>query len=73
MGGVDRLVRGLLSRRDPEGFYVVPARREALRLLDGFEGIVFEEAGDTVFVRARSRRVAEKVARLLARRGLLAV
>ncbi len=73
MGDVERLVRSLLARRDPEGFYVVPARRGALQLLEGLEGVVVEEAGDTVFVRARSRRVAEKVARLLARRGLLAV
>jgi adenylylsulfate kinase-like enzyme len=72
MSDVERFVREYLSRRDPQGYYVILARKESKDMLAGISGIIVEEVGDMVIVRTRSRSIAEKVIRLLAKRGLLA-
>ena len=71
---MDRLLRELLSRRDPSGHYVIPVRntREARELIS-VEDVEAEEAGDVIYVRVRSRSVAARLAARLARRGLLAL
>jgi hypothetical protein len=60
----------VLRRRDPRGYYVLTARREALELLRMFDVIV-EDAGSFLLVRVRSRSLAQKVCELLLRKGLL--
>jgi RNase P/RNase MRP subunit p29 len=72
MSDVERLIREYLSRRDPQGYYVILARKESKDILAGISGIVVEETGNILIVRTRSRSIAEKVIRLLAKRGLLA-
>ena len=71
--GPGRLVDDILRRRDPFGYYVIPARREALEVIPGelAERLVVEEAGELVVLRTRSRSVARRVAVLLAKRGLV--
>ena len=71
--GPGRLVDDILKRRDPSGYYVIPARREALEIIPGelVEKLVVEEAGELVVLRTRSRSVARRVTFLLARRGLV--
>jgi len=64
-------VREIVSRRDPQGYYVIPAKREALEVLKDLRDLEAEEAGTHVILRTKSRRRAEEVARILLRRGLL--
>ena len=71
---VDRLLRELLSRRDPRGYYVIPARNtEEARSLAESEGADVEEAGDVLYIRVKSRSAAARIASRLARSGLLAL
>ncbi|GAB6148826.1 hypothetical protein [Stetteria hydrogenophila] len=74
-GGVERVVRDLLSRRDPHGYYVIPAKAEAEEVVRqlGVPGVLLEPAGDTVYVKVRSRSGAARIARRLAKLGLLAL
>lgn len=67
----DKLLAELLSRRDPQGFYVIVARREALEAVR-CEKVHVELVGDLVIIRSRARNVAERLAKLLLRQGLLA-
>ena len=68
---VEKIVREILSRRDPRGYYVIPADKKCVELLEKFKGIELEEAGDTVFIKTKSRSIAEKVARMLIQRNML--
>jgi len=67
------VIKEILSRRDPQGMYVIVADARARDIIEEFRGwgIEWEEVGDEVIVRTRSRSVAERLARALARRGLL--
>jgi hypothetical protein len=65
------VITDILSRRDPRGYYVIPAKREALGLVSRFEGVEVEEAGDIIVVRVKARSAARRIALMLSRRGLL--
>ncbi len=69
----ERVLREVLSKRDPQGYYIVPAAREGLKALSKelLEQVLVEEAGDVVLIRTKSRRVAEAVARILLSKGYL--
>ena len=68
-----RLLRDILARKDPEGYYVIPAKREALEHLESLlKDLSIVEAGDIVLLRTRSRRVAERIAVILHKTGFLA-
>jgi len=69
------LVREILQRKDPHGYYVIPVREEALPLIRPYmarPGVILVEYSDLILFKTRSRSLAEKVAHLVARRGLLA-
>jgi len=67
-----RVIREILSRRDPGGFYVILASRGAEEALSDLgEGVEVEVAGDLTIVRTRSRSLAEKIVRRLASVKLL--
>lgn len=70
---VDRLIREVLSRRDPQGYYVIPADRRAVDDVRKHftHGLRIEEAGDVVLIRVTSRSLAEKITKFLASKGLL--
>lgn len=70
-----RVIRELLSRKDPQGYYVIPCKLDILRFLEkhNIESIVVEEIGDIVLLRIKSRRVAEYLAFIALKQGLLAV
>ncbi len=61
-----------LGPKSPNGYYVIVARREASRELEGLEGLIAEEAGDLLIIKTRSRSAALKLYRRLAAQGLLA-
>jgi hypothetical protein len=67
----EKAVRECLSRRDPMGYYVVPARKDCKELLTGVSGIELEEVGGIVLVKTRSRSVAEKILRILIKKEML--
>ena len=65
-------IRSILSRKDPQGYYVIVAEASARDLVKEWEKDVrIEEVGDRLIIRTRSRRVAERLARRLASRNLL--
>ncbi len=71
---VEELVRELLSRRNPHGYYVIPVKLDSLNeVVRGIEGVIVEEVGDTALVMVRSRSSAEKIARTALARGALAL
>ncbi|RLE80120.1 MAG: hypothetical protein DRJ36_02575 [Thermoprotei archaeon] len=61
----------LLWRRDPQGYYVIPAKRDALKVLKISKDIIVEEAGTLVFIKTRSRRLAKRIVLRLEKLGLL--
>ncbi|MEB3862089.1 MAG: hypothetical protein GSR84_07715 [Desulfurococcales archaeon] len=68
---LESVTREILSRRDPHGYYVIPAKEEARSLARG-PGIIVIDVGDGILIKTRSRSQAIKLLRLLHRRGLLA-
>lgn len=64
--------RGELGPKSPDGYYVIVARPETVRELEGLEGLIVEEAGGLLFIKTRSRSAALKLYKRLAARGLLA-
>ncbi|MCE4625021.1 MAG: hypothetical protein F7C35_04065 [Desulfurococcales archaeon] len=69
------ILRDLLERKDPHGYYVIPAKIEALEIVRNMAnrpGVILVEYADMLIIKTRSRSMAEKFARALARRGLLA-
>lgn len=64
----------LLRRKDPWGYYIVPAKRDALRELPSnlLEALDVEDVGDIILLRTRSRALARKIAGILLRKRLLA-
>ena len=70
------VLRDILSRKDPHGYYVIPMKEEALEAVKHYlsrPGVIIVEYNDVILLKTRSRSLADRVARLLARRGLLAV
>ncbi len=66
-------IRDILSRRAPDGSYVILAKSEALPLIEQ-EQVEIEVLGkNLVAVKTKSRSLAEKLARRLARKKLLAM
>ncbi len=64
----------LFRRKDPWGYYVIPAKRDALSELpsDLLKALNIEDAGDVILLRTRSRALARKIALILLRKSLLA-
>lgn len=69
----ERFLRDLLSRRDPHGYYVIPARPEARRIVEGLSGgeAIIVDAADVILVKVRSRSTASKILRVLNRKKML--
>ncbi|WP_167827785.1 hypothetical protein [Pyrolobus fumarii] len=64
-----------MSRKTPDGSYLVPLRNtpEAVKLLENFNGVSVEDAGDVLLVKTRARSVAERIAVLALKKRLLAL
>ncbi len=67
---LDSVTREILSRRDPHGYYVIPAREEARTLAHG-PGIIVVDVGEGVLIKTRSRSQALRLLRILHKKGLL--
>jgi len=71
---MEKLLREILQRPDPQGYYVVPLRyspscEEALENLVQDRRILLERLGDTLLLRVKSRSLARRLVETLARRG----
>lgn len=71
MTSEERIIREYLSKRDPRGYYIIPATKGCEELLTNISGIELEEAGNTVFIKTKSRSTAEKILRILIKRNYL--
>ncbi|MCS7104165.1 MAG: hypothetical protein NZ954_01185 [Thermofilaceae archaeon] len=61
-----------LRKRDPLGFFTIPAKRDAMDLLSGFQDIIVEKMGPIILVKVKSRRLAKTILASLSERRLLA-
>jgi hypothetical protein len=71
----ERVIKEILSRRDPQGYYIILAANSAelQRVLEEYIGlgVQVDYYGDTALIRCKSRRVAEEIARKLHSKRLL--
>lgn len=69
----EKVLRSVLSKRDPHGYYVLVADKKCFEVLKQNQRatIIMEEIGDSVIIKAKSRSVAERIAKLLIAKGLL--
>ncbi len=68
---IKKIVDDIISRKDPQGYYVIPAKKDALKFLKIGSGVLIEDVGDFIIIRVKSRRIAERMARSLALKGLV--
>ena len=73
---VRRILAEIVSRKDPQGYYVVPVRLSGSRLrLEELEklaaslGASVEQVGDVVLLRVKSRRAAARLVENLLKAG----
>ncbi len=64
-------VRSILSKKDPQGYFVIVADAKAKELVKDIDDVFVEEIGDCVIIKTKSRRIAERLARKLLRLGML--
>lgn len=73
---VHKILKEILSRKDPFGYYVVVAINsvETKNSILKYKNtqLLVEELGDTIILRCRSRRIVEEVVRKLVSKKLLA-
>jgi len=67
----------LIGKRDPSGYFIIPARQQALEVLDKIissqSDIVVEDVGGgIIFLKTKSRTIAQKLLKMLESRGLTA-
>lgn len=67
----------LIGKRDPSGYFVIPARQQALEILDKIvedpsNVIVEDVGGGMIFLKTKSRTLAQKLLKILENRGLTA-
>ena len=62
-----------LSRRDPHGYFVIPARPEAKSIAENLGGkdAKIVDATDVILIKVKSRSKAEKLLRVLWKKKLL--
>lgn len=69
---MEKRLKDYLERRDPQGYYVIPAKRNALEYIKTIGiNVHIEETGDIVFIRVKSRRIASHLVRILAKKKAL--
>ncbi len=61
----------IASRKTPDGYYVIPAKRGSMELLKELRGVRLVEAGERILIMVRSRSMARKIAYRLVSLGLL--
>lgn len=69
----EKLIQEILSKRTPDGYYLIPADRKGLVAIRTRFSVNFEieELGDVVVVKVKSRNIAEKITRYLVLKGLV--
>lgn len=69
----EKIIRDMLSRRDPSGNYVVLAlsSNKARSILAQYNHLDVEDSGSIIIIKCKSRRVAEELTRKLLTRGVL--
>ncbi len=67
-----RIIEEILSSKTPDGYYVIPARKGAKEFLEEMgEAILLWSGGETVIIKVKSRSLAKKIIRILAKNKLL--
>jgi hypothetical protein len=63
-------VSSRIGKKDPEGYYVVVARRGIEPFLEGLGDIRIDMLGDKVVIRTRSRNTALRILEIAEKKGL---
>lgn len=66
------LLRELLARKTPNGYYLIPSFKKTLRLIDLKDIEVEEYNAEIVFLKTKSRNKAKQLIEYLIKRGLVA-
>ncbi len=64
-----KVIHEILSRRDPEGYYVIVAKKGFEKYISGNIRVI--HLGDKVIIRTKSRRLAQKILNDGFRKGLI--
>ncbi len=67
---VEKIVKDIIRRKDPKGYYIIPAEKGVLKFIKD-KDILIENLGTYVILRTKSRRVAERLARMFAEKDLI--
>lgn len=77
MGAFEKIIREIVSKRDPFGYYVVVALNssEAEEVINKYKvrgELLIEEVGNVIIVRSKSRKIVEELTRVLVTKKLIA-
>ena len=68
---IKKIVNDIISRKDPQGYYIIPAKKDALKFLKIENEVSIEDLGTSIIIKVKSRRIAERIARSLALKNLI--
>ncbi len=69
---IEKILRELLTRKTPNGYYLIPSFKKALRFIDLKDLEVEEYNAEIVFLKTRSRNKAKQLIEYLIKRKLVA-
>ena len=59
-----------IGKRDPQGYYVIMANKQALELVKNLPNVLVEDLGKGLMIRTRSRSTAKRILHMLESKGL---
>ena len=70
---IEKIIRDIISRRDPSGYYILLVYNtiDAKSILAQYTSIIIEEYGGILVVKCKSRRIVEELVRKLSNRSAL--
>jgi len=62
-----------LGKRDPQGYYVIPADKKAIEYVKNLPNVLIEDIGEVLLIKTKSRSTAMKILRKLKHKGYLRI
>lgn len=59
-----------LGKTDPEGYYIIIARKEAKNIISKYENIIIENHGEEIIIKTKSRSTGKHILRKLSQLNL---
>ena len=58
-------------KKDPQGYYIIVANKSAESIVKDLKDVIFEDYGNLVIIKTKSRRLAHLIINKLCKLGLL--